>query len=330
MSMLFLYINENKIDKQNIFSQINIHSCNQISTMGKKGKKNNIVGNLNFKEKITESDLQTMSRKELIELASRLLTKSNRIENRLDKLESAFANMQQDFKKQDEAVEDTKKTAKIILKLLDNKEIKEKKSDSNQKSLAKALPFKSDEDLISFLSNKENERNLEEHIKLKLPGEKMIKKDFYTIIDKNYAKEKVWSLKNQPKNCPYKSIPPIFTEFYTNIALQDDKIKHNEGRIRIALRRKCTDLRGKNKEEEENFDEENELRMEENEELMENDNDENIEEKLTFPVEEANYFDMSRNQTETNEGENLLNFEDVSLNENNEGFVTLENFDVFY
>ena len=87
--------------------------------------RNKILGNLNKKDTLIESEIPKMSRKELIDLTNKLLSKHSALENRFNKLEALVMSMKEDYKKQDEVIEGTKKTANAILLILDNKEIKE-------------------------------------------------------------------------------------------------------------------------------------------------------------------------------------------------------------
>ena len=88
--------------------------------MGKKSNRNKILGNLNKKDTLIESEIPKMSRKELIDLTNKLLSKHSALENWFDKLEALVMSMKEDYKKQDKVVEGTKKTANAILLIKQN------------------------------------------------------------------------------------------------------------------------------------------------------------------------------------------------------------------
>ena len=72
--MLLSGINENK-------------SIQQKAIMGQKLNGNKRLGSLNKKDKLIESEIPKISKKGLIDLTNKLLSKHNILENRLDKLE---------------------------------------------------------------------------------------------------------------------------------------------------------------------------------------------------------------------------------------------------
>ena len=73
--------------------------------MGKKSNRNKILGNLNKKDRLIESEIPKMSRKEVIDLTNKLLSKHSALENIFDKLEAVVMSMKEDYKKQDEVTD---------------------------------------------------------------------------------------------------------------------------------------------------------------------------------------------------------------------------------
>ena len=85
--------------KTNCINKNNYHTI--IAIMGRKRTKK-LIGNLNQKEALTEPNLQKLTKAELIDIVNKLLSKTNRLENKFDKFEKTVETFKQDFMKQDE------------------------------------------------------------------------------------------------------------------------------------------------------------------------------------------------------------------------------------